>query len=114
MEEIDSEYDVYAKSLKWQIIENNIIKEKKLEVSREDAENYTIGLLRQQFAQYQQMAPDETQLKETAQNVLANQEEAKRIFDQLYDVKILEYFKSNIKIKEKKISYDDFLKLAKK
>jgi len=114
MEEINSEYDVYSKSLKWQIIENNLIKEKNLEVSREEAENYTMNLLRQQFSQNQQLAPDEKQLKETVQNVLSNNEEAKRIFDQLYDVKILEYFKSNIKIKEKKISYDDFLKLAKK
>ena len=114
MEEINSEYDVYAKSLKWQIVENNIIKEKNLAVSREDAENYTIGLLRQQFAQYQQLTPDEDQLKDTARNVLANQEEAKRIYDQLYDAKMLEFFKTNIKIKEKKISYDDFLKLAKK
>jgi len=114
IEQIESEYDAYARSLKWQLLENNIIKEFNLEVSREDAEQYTMDLLRQQFAMYQQAEPEEAQLRDTAKNLLANNEEGKRIFDQLYDKKVIEYFKSNLRIKEKKISYNDFLKLAKK
>lgn len=114
IEQIESEYDQYARSLKWQIIENKIIREHKLEVSKEEAETFTMGLLKQQFAQYGQQEPDENMLRETAQSVLQNSEEAKRIFDQLYDRKLMEMFKSNLKIKDKKISYDDFLKLARK
>ena len=114
MEQIESEYEVYAKGLKWQIIENSIIREKNLQVSREEAEEYTVQLLKNQFAAYGQSPLDDNQLKETARNVLENSEEAKRIFDQLYDARILSHFKENLKIREKKISYDDFLKLAKK
>ncbi len=114
IEQIDSEYDQYSKGLKWQIIENKLIRENDLQVPQEDAENYTIGLLKQQFAQYGQQSPEDEQLRETAKSLLQNQEEAKRIYDQLYDKKIMEYFKENLKIKDKKISYDDFLKLARK
>ena len=114
MEQIESEYDQYARGLKWQIIENKVIREHDLQVPQEDAENYTIELLKQQFAQYGQAAPEDEQLRETAKNLLQNSEEAKRIYDQLYDRKLMEFFKSNLKIKEKKISYDDFLKLARK
>lgn len=114
IDQIESEYEAYARSLKWQLIENNMIKEFKLEVSREEAEQYTMDLLLQQFAMYQQAAPEEEQLRDTAKNLLENKEEAKRIFDQLYDKKVITYFKSNLKIKDRKISYNDFLKLAKK
>lgn len=113
-EQIDSEYDMYARNLKWQLIENEIIKENKLEVSKEEAENYTMSLLLQQFAMYNQQSPDEQFLRETAQNLLKNSEEAKRVFDQLYDKKLMEFFKNKIKIKDRKISYDDFIKLARK
>lgn len=113
-EQIDSEYDMYARNLKWQLIENEIIKENKLEVSKEEAENYTMSLLLQQFAMYNQQSPDEQLLRETAQNLLKNSEEAKRVFDQLYDKKLMEFFKNKIKIKDRKISYDDFIKLARK
>lgn len=90
------------------------VKEFKLEVPREEAESYTMELLKGQFAQYGQQEPDEEMLRSTAQSLLQNSEEAKRIFDQLYDRKMMEYVKANLKIKEKKISYDDFLKLARK
>lgn len=114
LEQIESEYDMYARSLKWQIIENKVIREYKLEVPREEAESYTMGLIKEQFAMYGQMNPEEQQLRETAQGLLQNEEEAKRIFDQLYDKKLMELFNRELKIKEKKISYDDFLKLARK
>lgn len=113
-EQIESEYDMYARNLKWQLIENEIIKENKLEVSKEEAESYTMSLLLQQFAIYNQQSPDEELLRQTAQNLLKNSEEAKRVFDQLYDKKLMEFFKNKIKIKDRKISYDDFIKLARK
>lgn len=113
-EQIDAEYDQYARFLKWQILENKIIKEFDLLIKPEDAENHTIQLLKQQFSQYGQPVPDEDQLMETAKSILGNSEEAKKIYDQIYDKKLLEFFKSKLKIKDKKISYDDFLKLARK
>lgn len=114
LEQINSEYDMYARSLKWQIIENKIIKEKKLEVSKEEAVGHTIELLQQQFAMYGQQSPEENFLADTAQNLLQNSEEAKRIYDQIYDRKLMEMFKTDLNLKDKKISYDDFIKLARK
>jgi len=113
-EQIESEYDQYARSLKWQIIENRIIREYKLEVPQQEAEDHTIELLKHQFAQYGQQAPDDNQLRETARGLLQNEEEAKRVYDQIYDLKLMEMFKTILKLKEKRISYDDFLKLARK
>ena len=113
-EQIEAEYDLYARSLKWQIIENMIIREKKLEVSKEEAELYTVELLKKQFEAYGQSAPPDEELRQTAHGLLHKSEEARRVYDQLYDKKLMEMFKNDLNLKEKKISYDDFIKLARK
>ena len=40
------------------------------------------------------------------------EDERKKVYDQLYDIKTLEVYKENFKLKEKAISYEDFVKLA--
>lgn len=113
-EQLESEYDQYALGLKWQLIENRIIKEQNLEVKHEDAVAHAIQLLKQQFGPMNQGMMQDSDLEEMAGRILSNQEESKKIYDQLYDVKLLELYKTTFKIKEKKISYDDFLKLVNK
>jgi len=44
--------------------------------------------------------------------LMKKEDERKKIYDQLYDVKSLEVYKENFKLTEKAISYDDFVKLA--
>jgi trigger factor len=63
----------------------------------------------QQMAQYGQM-PEGVDLDQIAHNVLGNREEAERIGDQLFERKLLEYFKSSFKIDEKELTYDEFVK----
>jgi trigger factor len=41
---------------------------------------------------------------------LANQEEAKRLSDQLKNEKLLNFFKENIKLKTKQVTYEEFIK----
>jgi trigger factor len=66
-------------------------------------------LVLQQMAQYGQM-PEGVDLDQIAHNVLGNREEAERIGDQLFERKLLEYFKSSFKIDEKELTYDEFVK----
>jgi len=60
------------------------------------------------------MAPAEEQVTKSATDVLQNQEEAQRINDRLYDEKLKGYFKTSLKLNEKEIAYDDFVKLVSK
>ena len=50
------------------------------------------------------------ELEEIANRVLANQEEAKRLSGQLMSEKLLTFFKENMKLKEKKVTYEEFVK----
>ena len=109
--EIDSEFEGYKKSLKWQIIENKIATENKLSVSREEAIRQAKKLITAQMAQYGQMSPEEEQLEQYAQQILANKEEEKNVYDRVFASKMTSFFKEAFKLEEKEISYDDFTKM---
>ena len=111
-EQIESEYDEYAKGLKWQLIENKIIKGNDIKVEHEEVIEHTKGLLKQQMAGMGMSSDDDEQLTETANRVLQNEEEARNIYMMMYDNKLMTLYKNTFKLKEKEISYDDFVKLA--
>ena len=113
-EQIDAEFDQYSESLKWQLIENKIIKDNDIKVDNEEVIAYTKELLGSQYAQYGMMIPEDEEMTKFAHNVLSNQEEARKIYDSLYDQKVLNFLKDTLKITEKEVSYDDFVKIASK
>ena len=47
-----------------------------------------------------------------SENILKNEDERKKISNQLFDEKTLVVYKEIFKLIEKSISYDDFVKLA--
>ena len=112
LDQIESEYDMYSKSLRWQLIENNILENYNVKVSTEEVENHTKSLITMQMQQYGQPVPQEDKMNEIVASILKKEDERKKIYDQLYDVKSLEVYKENFKLTEKAISYDDFVKLA--
>ena len=109
-EQIEKEYEMYSDNLKWQLIENNIIKDQKIKVEGEELLNHTMQLIGSQYAQYNMMIPAEDELKKAAQNVLGNQEEARKINEMLYDKKVMDFLKNTLKINDKFISHEDFVK----
>ena len=48
-----------------------------------------------------------------AEKILSDKEQGQKIFEKLYEVKVVEDIKSKIKVTEKAVSADDFAKLAK-
>jgi len=112
MEMLNTEYDMYAKSLQWQLIENKILENYNIKVTQEDLNNHTKKLVLMQMKQYGQTKVDDKKLKDIINNILKNEDERKKIYDQIYDQKTLLVYKENFKLKEKSITYDDFVKLA--
>jgi trigger factor len=111
-EQIEADFAGYKKSLSWQLIQNKIIKENEIKVEPQEAVEYTKGVLMNQYAQYGMPAPAEADLEVQAKNVLGNQEEAQRIYDNLYNDKIMQYFKATVKLNEKSLKYDKFVEAA--
>ncbi|WP_417266253.1 trigger factor [Brumimicrobium sp.] len=112
MEEIEKDYENYARSLRWQLIQNEIFKNNDMKVEHEEAMNYTKGLLVNQYAQYGMPAPEDEELTKSAQQVLSNQKEAQQIYDMLAEEKLTKYFKETVKLDEKEVDYDEYVKIA--
>lgn len=110
-EDIDSHYDEYARALKWQLIESKIVTDHKLQVTPDDVREQIMG-----YFQTPGEMDEETKkrLSDIADNIMQNEEEVKRIYDQLLDTRMRDLLKSTIKLRNKEISYDDFIKLATK
>lgn len=114
MDDVEKEYDQYANSLKWQLVENRIIKDNDIKVEFDEVLNHTKNLLAGQYAQYGMMVPVDEELTANARKVLENREEAQKLFEQLYDLKVINFLKNTVKLNEKELSYDDFVKEAQK
>lgn len=112
-EEIEEEYPKMQDSLKWQLVESKLVKDNGIEVGQEELINYTKQLVARQMAQYGQQ-PDEADLEGIAKSVLENQEETQRIADQLFADKLMAFFKENVKMNEKEVTFDEFVKMLSK
>lgn len=112
LEQVESDYHMYSKSLKWQLLENKILENNEVKVNNEDLLSFTKELVAKQMMQYGQVSSDEKQILDIAENILKNEDERKKISEQLFDEKTLSIYKKSFKLNEKSISYDDFVKLA--
>ena len=111
-EQIESEYDDYAKGLKWQIIQGNIFKANDIKLENDEVLTFTKGLLVSNYSQYGMPAPDDKELTASAMKVLQNKEEASRVYDMMAEQKLTKFFKDTVKLVEKEVSYDAFVELA--
>ena len=109
-DEAKEEYEKSEQGLRFQLIEGKLIRENNLEVKFEDLKAFATDRIKEQMAQFGQMNPSEKELDDIAARVLSNQDEVKRLSEQLMNEKLLEYYKENIKLEEKEVTYEDFVK----
>ena len=108
---LNAEYDKYARSLKWQIIEAELAKQNNVEVKKEDIEGYIKQYIQMQWM-YMQKEATEDEIQKIISSVMSNQEEVEKIYTKLLDDKFLEIFKEKMKLDNKEIAYDDYVKLV--
>lgn len=109
-EEAIAEYQRSEKGLRYQLIEGQIAKENDLTVTYEELRVYAGEVVTAQFAQYGgQIGLDEEQLKPIVDNVLANEDETRRLSEQLMSKKLLDFYKEKLNYKEKEVTYKEFV-----
>ncbi|MCF6214300.1 MAG: trigger factor [Flavobacteriaceae bacterium] len=109
-DEAKAEYDKSEKGLRYQLIESKLIKDNNLNVTFEELKDFAKGFIKMQMAQYGNPNPEEKELDEIADRILANQDETKRLSEQLMQKKMLDFFKANVKLKAKEVTFDEFIK----
>ncbi len=109
-EQAKEQYEQSERGLRYQLIEGKIATENNLQVNYEELRDYAKGYIKQQMAQYGNMNPEEKELNDIADRVLQNQDEAKKLQDQLISQKLLTFYKENVKLKVKEVTFDAFVK----
>ena len=109
-EQADEEYEKSEKGLRYQLIEGKIIAGNNLQIKFEDLKAHTSVLIKQQMAQFGQLNPTDEEVEGIVARVLSNQDEAKRLSEQVMSTKMLELFKDKIEVKAKDVSYEQFVK----
>ncbi|MFI3330273.1 MAG: trigger factor [Rikenellaceae bacterium] len=112
MEEIERDFGAFVDMMKWNLVQKHYVKEFDITVSKEDALEEAKNLAMMQFAQYGMGQVADDMLENYANSMLENREEAKKIYERLYEYKVLEALKPQITIKEATVSAEEFGKLA--
>ncbi len=110
LEEAAEEYNKSEKGLRYQLIEGKIMKDNDIKLDYAELQDYAKGYIRSQMAQFGNMNPEEKELNEIADRILSNQEEAKRLQEQLMSHKLITFYKENMSFKTKEVTYENFVK----
>jgi trigger factor len=109
-EEAEAEYNKSEKGLRYQLIEGKVMADNNLQITFEELKDYTSNVIKKQMAQFGQMNPTDEDVQGIVARVMSNQDEVKRLSEQVMSEKMLNLFKDKVKAKTKEVSYDDFIK----
>lgn len=109
-DEAAAEYEKSEKGLRYQLIEGKIIQENKLQVQFDELKEFAKGFIKSQMAQFGQLNPAEEELENIASRVLSNQDEVKRLSEQLMSQKLITLYKEKANLKTKEVTYENFVK----
>ena len=111
-EEIEQNYPSFVDSMKWQLIENKIIKENNIEVTDQEIRNYISTYMLRQL----NLADLDPEMQKRYESIIdtfmQNKEQIQRINDQLYNAKMMDFFKTNVKVHQKEVTYEEYIEIA--
>ena len=110
LDQAKEEYDKSEKSLRYQLIEGKLIEGNNIQVTMDDIKDHAREMIKGQMAQFGQMNPSDKELDDIAARVLSNQDEARRISEQLISQKLIALYKEKANVKVKELSYEKFVK----
>ena len=97
--------------LKWHLAKDQLMKEYKVDVQKEDVEAYAKEIAKMQFMQYGLMHVDDQYLAQYAQDILKQENQLRGIVERVAENKIYDALKGVAKIEKKAISHEEFGKL---
>jgi len=109
-EQAKEEYEKSEKSMRYQLIEGKIMQDNDIKVNFEDLKAHSKEMIKAQMAQFGQLNPSDKELDDIAARVLSNQDEVKRLSEQLISQKLLALYKEKANLKTKEVTYEKFVK----
>ncbi|MFH0757521.1 MAG: trigger factor, partial [Bacteroidota bacterium] len=113
-EQIKKDFEKYEDDFRWQLIKEQLLKEQGITVSADEALDLAKGMALNQYMQYGISNVPDDYLENYAKEMLSKPEEARRIYDQKAEEKLMAHIKSTVTVNEKEVSSDKFRKLYEK
>ncbi|HYW97024.1 MAG TPA: trigger factor [Bacteroidales bacterium] len=110
-EQIEDEFSKYEDEFRWQLIKNKIVGKYDINVSDEELFEYSVALARNQFYQYGLYNVPDEHIESYAREQMTKPEEARRLREQKYDDKVVQFTKDTVKLDEKEVTVEAFRKL---
>ena len=111
MEDIEKDWDLFIVDYKWQMVRSYLMEKYGVKIEEADLLASAKGFAAYQFAMYgMNNVPDE-QLEAFAKNILSQEEQGRRILDQVENEKTFAAVREVVTLKKKKISVDKFREL---
>jgi hypothetical protein len=98
--------------MRWQLIENKIFSDHKIEVTDTDIRNYIKSYFLRNIPLKEDDPEMDKRYESLVDTVMQNKEQVRKINDEIYTTRLSELFLSTFKITDKEISYEEFIKLA--
>ena len=112
IEQLEADFGAYERSLKWQLIENKLITENNINVSDEEVKAYIKEFILGQYFPKSEDEEQDKRLDSIVDTIMKNEKEVKRIYDEMYDKKMIELFKGKVNANAKNITFEEFVKLV--
>lgn len=112
-EEIEKDFEGFLQMFTWNYLQRHFIKAENLNVTPEEAMAEAKSFAAAQYAQYGMPSAPDQMLEDFAKRIMQDKEQSQKIYEKLFEVKVVETVKSKIKVTEKAVSAEDFAKLAK-
>ena len=111
-EDIEKDFDGFVQMFTWNYLQKHFIQAADLKVAQEEVEAEAKEFAKAQFAQYGMPSAPEEMIANFSKQILENKEQAQKIYEKLYEMKVVEYVKSQVKVTSKAVSSEEFAKLA--
>ena len=112
MEDIEKEWDLFIVDYKWQMVRSYLMEKYNVKVEEADLLASAKGFAAYQFAMYGMNNVPEEQLEAFAKNILSQEEQGRRILDQVENEKTVAAVREVVTLKKKKISVEKFRELV--
>jgi trigger factor len=110
-EQIEQDFPKFEQDLKWQLIQNKVIKDHDLKISDEELLEFAKAQTKLQFEQYGLFNVPEEHLVNYAQESLKREEDRRKLFERKYEDKVLDFVRETAKVETKEITSEEFDKL---
>jgi len=111
MEDIEKDWALFIVDYKWQMVRSYLMEKYGVKVEEADLLASAKGFAAYQFAMYGMNNVPEEQLEAFAKNILSQEEQGRRILDQVENEKTFAAVREVVTLKKKKISVEKFREL---